>query len=182
MILANGNKRIKAIAFLDDGSTGTYIREDIAEYLGLKGEMTSLKISAVTGSENLDKQRVQVGIESRDGTFSQIIRAWTKQSITPGLKVINWNNHKKQWPHLNSIKFLNVLHHGSVDILIGVHAIDLHKTIEEVQGGPGEPIARRTPLGWTCVGSLEKNYPLKEHGSLYHAQEYETLDALLRQF
>ena len=54
VILANGNKRIKAIAFLDDGSTGTYIREDIAEYLGLKGEMTSLKIPTVTGSENLD--------------------------------------------------------------------------------------------------------------------------------
>ena len=69
-----------------------------------------------------------------------------------------------------------------MDILIGVDAIDLHKTIKEVQDGPGEPIARRTPLGWTCVGSLEKNYPLKEHESLYHAQDYETLDALLRQF
>ena len=144
--------------------------------------MTSLKISTVTRSENLDTQRVQVGIESRGGAFSQIIWAWTKQSITPDLKVINWNNHKKQWPHLNSIKFPNVLHHGSVDILIGVHAIDLHKTIEEVQGGPGEPIARRTPLGCTCVGSLEKNHPLKEHESLHHAQEYETLGALLRQF
>ena len=150
VILANGNKRIKAIAFLDDGSTGTYILEDIAEYLGLKREMTSLKISTITGSETLDKQRVQVGIKSRDGTFSgtfsQIIRAWTKQSITPGLKGINWNNHKKQWPHRNSIKFPNVSHHGSVDISIGIDAIDLHKTIKEVQGGSGEPIARRTPL------------------------------------
>ena len=105
MILANGNIRIKAIAFLDNGSTGTYIREDIAEYLGLKGEMTSLTISTVTGSKNLDTQRLHVGIESRDGTFSQIIRVWTKQSITPSLKVINWNNHKKQWSHLNCIKF-----------------------------------------------------------------------------
>ena len=58
--------------------------------LGLKGEMTSLNISTVTGSENhLDTQRVHIGIESRGGTSSQIIRAWTKQSITPGLKVIN---------------------------------------------------------------------------------------------
>ena len=51
MLLMNGNKRIKAIAFLDDGSTGTYIREDIAEYLGLKEDMTSLKISTVTGRQ-----------------------------------------------------------------------------------------------------------------------------------
>ena len=75
-----------------------------------------------------------------------------------------------------------IYHHGSVDILIGVDTIDLHKTTEEVQGGPGEPISRRTPFGWTYVGSPEKNYALKEHESLYHAQEYETLDALLRQF
>ena len=58
----------------------------------------------------------------------------------------------------------------------------LHKTIEEVQGGPGELIARRTPLGRTCVGSLEKNYALKKHERLYHAQECKNLDALLRQF
>ena len=60
VILAKGNKRIKAIAFLDDGSTGTYIREDIAEYLQLKGEIPSLKIPTVTGSDTLDTQRVQV--------------------------------------------------------------------------------------------------------------------------
>ena len=149
VILVNGNKRMKSIGFLDDGRKGTYIWEDIAEYLGLKGEMASLKILTLTGSEILDTQRVQVGTESRDGTFSQIIRAWTKQSITPSLKVITQNNHKKQWPYPNSIKFPNVSHHGSVDSLIGVDAIDLHKTIEEVQGGRGQLIARRTPFGWT---------------------------------
>ena len=54
-----------------------------------------------------------------------------------------------------------------MDILTGVDAIDLHKTMEEVQGGPGEPIAGRTPLGWTCAGLLQKNYPLKEHEKVY---------------
>ena len=108
VILVNGNKRIKTIAFMNDGSTETYIREDFAEYLGLKGEMASLKISTVGGDETVDTQLVQVGIESNEGTFSQMIRAWTKQSITSGLKVISWNNHKKQWPHPNSIKFPNV--------------------------------------------------------------------------
>ena len=76
----------------------------------------------------------------------------------------------------------HVLHHGSMYILIKIDAIDLHKTIEEVQEGRGEPIGRRTPLVWTFVGSPEKNYTLIEHESLFHAQEYETLDNSLRQF
>ena len=69
-----------------------------------------------------------------------------------------------------------------MNILIGVDAIDLHKTIEEVHGGPGEPIERITHLGFTCVGSPGKDYTLKEHESSFHAQEYESLDNLLRQF
>ena len=32
--LVNGNKRIKGNAFLDNGSTATYICEDVANYLG----------------------------------------------------------------------------------------------------------------------------------------------------
>ena len=39
-----------------------------------------------------------------------------------------------------------------VDILIGVAHINLHYSFKDVKGRPGEPVARLTPLGWTCVG------------------------------
>ena len=39
-----------------------------------------------------------------------------------------------------------------MDVLIGADCADLHYAIEEVRGGPGEPTARLTPLGWTCIG------------------------------
>ena len=38
------------------------------------------------------------------------------------------------------------------DILIGVDHVDLHYSFKDVKGRPGEPVARLTPLGWTCVG------------------------------
>ena len=32
---------------------------------------------------------------------------------------------------------------------------DLLYSLEDVRGRPGEPIARLTPLGWTCIGNPE---------------------------
>ena len=40
-----------------------------------------------------------------------------------------------------------------VDILIGIDCLDLHYSYEDVQGFPEDPIERRTPLGWTCIGN-----------------------------
>ena len=67
--LVNGNKRIKENAFLDDRSTATCIREDVANYLGLKGEIDHLIVSTLTGSTTLDTQRVNLYTESSDGKF-----------------------------------------------------------------------------------------------------------------
>ena len=78
--LVNEDNRIKGNAFLDDGSTATYIREDVANYLGLKGEIDHLRVSTLTGSTTLDTQRVNLYIESSDGKFGQVISAWTKES------------------------------------------------------------------------------------------------------
>ena len=39
-----------------------------------------------------------------------------------------------------------------MDILKGVDHVDLHYSFKDVKGRPGEPMARLTPLGWTCVG------------------------------
>ena len=42
-----------------------------------------------------------------------------------------------------------------VDLLIGVDQADLLYSLEDVRGKAGEPIARLTPLGWTCIGKPE---------------------------
>lgn len=181
--LVNGNKRIKGNAFLDDGSTATYIREDVANYLGLEGKIDHLKVTTLTGSTSLDTQRVNLYIESCDGNFGQVISAWTKQTVTPGMKVVDWNTFKKEWPHLRSIEFPEV-YHDVVDILVGLDAIDLHNTIEEIWGKPGEPVARRTPLGWTCVGDPEKYIPSESsnYAQSFHVHASENLDQTLRRF
>ena len=38
-------------------------------------------------------------------------------------------------------------------MLIGVDHADLHCSYKDVCGEPGQPIARQTPLGSTCIGN-----------------------------
>ena len=70
--LINGNKRIKGNAFLDGGSTATYIREDVANYLGLTEEIDHLRVSALMGRTTLDTQRANLYIESSDGKLVKL--------------------------------------------------------------------------------------------------------------
>ena len=38
-------------------------------------------------------------------------------------------------------------------MLLGLDCADLLYAMQEVRGKPDEPIARLTPLGWTCIGN-----------------------------
>ena len=53
---------------------------------------------------------------------------------------------------MKNIQFPDPGPNAIVDMLIGVDYADLHYSIKDVRGRPGEPLARLTPLDWTCVG------------------------------
>ena len=44
----------------------------------------------------------------------------------------------------------------TVDVLIGLDFADLHYSLRDIRFASGQPIARLTPLGWTCIGVVEK--------------------------
>ena len=45
---------------------------------------------------------------------------------------------------------LGLLSYGEVSVM---DCLDLHCATEEVRGQPGQPVARLTPFGWTCIGN-----------------------------
>lgn len=81
------------------------------------------------------------------------VNAYTANRDTGNLTVVDWKKYKSRWVHLQNIDFPHTSKRPVVDILIRVDCADLLCAISEVRGGPGEPIARLTPLGWTCVGN-----------------------------
>ena len=96
-------------------------------------------------------------LKSAKGNVRMKVSAYTTTRVTGYMRVVDWNSYKRQWPHLRNINFPISETRPMVDILIGLDCADLHCALQEVRGRAGKPVARLTPLGWTCVGKPGSN-------------------------
>ena len=71
------------------------------------------------------------------------------------MRVADWNVCAKMWPHLKGLPFHKLGPTSTVDVLIGLDCADFHFSFKDVRGKLGQPVARLTPLGWTCIGAMD---------------------------
>ena len=149
----NGNQSIVVNALLDDASTKTYLNADVAAELGLVGETRKITVNVLNGQrDSFETMPVEFELESLDGRIKVSATGYTTEKVTGDLQPVDWNQYAAKWKHLRGIKFPNLGSRPTVDILIGIDLADLHYSIQDIRGKPGEPVARLTPLGWTCIG------------------------------
>ena len=122
-----------------------------------------MTVNVLNGQEDtFETMPVECGIESLDGRINREIAAFTANRVTGNMKAVNWTRYAKNWNHFEDIKFPYLGPRPIVDILISIDYADLHYSIKDVKGKPGKPVARLTPLGWTCIGNpslcVEQNY------------------------
>ena len=149
--LKNGDCKLKINALLDDASTKTYINADVAAE---QGHPKKVKVNVLNGQvETFETTAVECVLESLEGKSFKI-SALTMNRVTGNMRVTDWSTCAEQWPHLRGITFHQLGSQPIVDLLIGLDSADLHYLFKDVRGEPSQPIARFTPLGWTCVGDL----------------------------
>ncbi|XP_065188299.1 uncharacterized protein LOC135819075 [Sycon ciliatum] len=111
--------------------------------------------------------------------------AITTTNVTGSLRPIDWNDAAARYTHLQDIKFPKPADPRVVDILIGLDHAEFHTALEEVQGEQREPIARRTALGRTCVGIVDKSARATlfcHHSDVFVAEtSHDSLEGLVRQ-
>jgi len=158
VILRSEHEIIRVNALLDDGSTASYISQELADFLLLKGEKKNLVVQ-VLGGEQKQVQSELVTLELADVTDNTRtpFSALTMKSVVGKIQVIDWAQEKALWPHLAAVMFPSVGKKRMVDVLIGIDYPQLHSSLQEIIGDENEPRARLTPLGWTCVGSFNRN-------------------------
>ena len=158
-VVLKGNRHsIQCNALLDDCSTSTYINSDVANQMELNGKPDQLEVQVLNGATtNMNSSMVQFTIQSHDGRVQKTIAAHITNKVTGNIKVINWTEQKSNFQHLKNINFCEVGDRPNVDILIGADNAELLFSKEEIVGKPGGPIARLTPLGWTCIGPVLKD-------------------------
>ena len=158
VMLRNGDRSLKVNALLDDGSTKSYINADVAAELGLQGKTEKVMVNVLNGQvETFESKPVKFELESLNGNVNMTVNAYTANRVTGDMSVFDWNSCKKRRPYLRNIDFPHSTKRDIVDLLIGLDCSYLHSAIEEVRAKPNEPIARLTPLGWTCIGSPGQN-------------------------
>ena len=95
---------------------------------------------------------VSINISPADRKLISKISLMTIRNVTGNLEPFDWSRHAQNFSHLEKIPFIQPAR-GKVDLLIGLDNAHFHRCLREVHGELGHPIARLTPLGWTCVGN-----------------------------
>ena len=180
----NGKLRKTINALLDDASTKTYINGDVAAALNIRGEMKKVTVKVLNNTiETFDTMPVQFDAESVDGNFKMKINASTMNKVTGNMEAVNWKEHANKWDHLKDIEFPDLGKRPKVDMLIGMDHADVHFSFKDVKGKPGEPIARLTPLGWTCIGSPDDAKKHMEKSRSFFIQDEDiSADKILKNF
>ena len=181
--LASGGRQVKVNALLDEGSSRSYLNSDVAAELGLEGRPHELTVKVLNDNqEKLNSSIVEFTINSLDGRVPRQASAYTTERVTGNMQVLNWNLYKTKWKHLECIKFPQLGPRPIVDLLIGVDEAHLLYSLEDVRGRPGEPIARLTPLRWTCIGNPELQASQAQTNFTFLVNDSHELNNLVRRF
>ncbi|XP_071944914.1 uncharacterized protein [Antedon mediterranea] len=133
IIVSNGKKRIEVNALLDDGSTQTYVNEELCGELGLSGVTEEMVVSLLSGKEErFVTKPVEIFVLPLDGSKKFKVNAVTISDVTGRLEASDWSSVSKDWDHLRDIEFPVISsQRKEIDLLIGVDCPELHTALEE---------------------------------------------------
>ena len=136
---------------LDSGSNSTNIDEDFTIEMGmLTSPLEKRRIALVDRIAYIDSHQVTFELLGQaNSSFIQTMTAYTLPGLSTTSRTINWNDRAPKYEHL---KNLDLDPHPPMDravLLIGTDYAHLFSQSECRKGTDEEPIAFRTPLGWS---------------------------------
>ncbi|XP_053663492.1 uncharacterized protein LOC128712627 [Anopheles marshallii] len=155
-VVVRGQKtEITTFAFIDEGSSATFVDRRLIDELGIEGTLNPLclKWTDDTLRNESDSREVQLRISGvhQGALVYDLRKAHTLQDLMLPVQTLPIEKLVKLYPHL---KGLPIAPYANVTprILIGVDNIHLGKPLRCVEGSFSEPIATKTRLGWTVFG------------------------------
>ena len=157
VFVETGLKRLKLNALLDPCSDSSYISQEAADELGVTGTPWTFELTTVKGTEEVQMKRAPVRISSVENSQSKMeFNVFVTKDLIGSSDAFDWCKVQQQWAHMAEIPFPAV-GKKDVDILIGVtpETMCLFTSETQVKGKSHEPVAVKTPLGWTAFGPVE---------------------------
>ena len=142
---------VQTFALLDCASEVSLVENNLAIDLGLKGKKKTLKMKTLNSETVHDSRVVSFtvkGINDSDSEKIHIHNAWTVSAGTFGGVSQTVQADMK---HIEDLNIESVVP-GQVQILIGISTPEAHLQEDIRRGSKEQPIAVRTPLGWSLIG------------------------------
>ena len=147
---------VDVYAMLDQGSNYTYCTEELSRYVGAKGFASSFELTTLTQEKmNIESAVVNLSVSKMKDSMgpNYTIEATVLPKLNIDLTGRSTQVDVERWPHLKDLE-IPELEIEQVHLLIGQDSSDLLIPSEVRRGGPGEPFAVLTPLGWAINGPV----------------------------
>ena len=173
--LENDNTFVSTYAFLDTGSTCSYLLSDIANSLNctVKEPAVKLEIGGFHESKTLETKRVSLTVHP----FGNIAESFNLSQVfvLPSFNLADVDTRSlnaicQQNPHLNGIQFPQLLH-DQIGLILGQDNFDLITARTVFKGDANAPRAVLTDIGWTIGGTHDSRY----QQSTFHATTFQCL-------
>ncbi|XP_058816669.1 uncharacterized protein LOC131679942 [Topomyia yanbarensis] len=146
-----GENSVDSIAFLDEGASTTLVESTITDRLNAEGIPEPLVVVWTANMKRHEDQsrRVNLSISSRGSDIRhQLAEARTVTDLVLPQQSINFKEMAKRFKHLRGLPVIDY-NKDTPRVLIGLDNLHLFAPLESRVGGPSEPIAVRSTLGWT---------------------------------
>ncbi len=170
VLVSGGSEYVVTYAFLDNGSNGCFISNELLSQLGANGQDTTLKLKTMSGTSYTPSTAVQgIFVSSYFGESPlELPKCFTRDHIAVDTSQIPRADILSRWQHLQEAtsRMPAFLPNTLVGLLIGTNCpkvLEPHKVIPSSGKGP---FAVKHLHGWTISGPL---YLSRSSESALHA-------------
>ncbi|XP_049880427.1 uncharacterized protein LOC126376924 [Pectinophora gossypiella] len=172
VIVSGPRGEVSTYALLDEGATVTLIDNELAESIGANGPTRPLNLRGVNMEQQEEESRsVAVQLRGKNEHAPYGIRARTVKNLILHQQTIPKSLLRK-YKHLRLDKNEMCYELARPKVLVGTDHWELIVSRELRVGGPNEPAASRTQLGWVVHGSVPRNTIIQQ-GSVLHIYDVE---------
>ena len=147
----------KVMALCDSACSHSWISEDLATKLNVKGLPTKLTVHGINSQQVVDTQIVELKltpVHSGGSCSTFDVKHYVRKNLHVGNDVIDVDQLKQQYPHLEPVA-LSKYSYGEVEMILGQDVFHSIRPLEYFESDrKNTPIAVRLPLGWVLSGPL----------------------------
>ena len=154
-------KKETTYALLDNGAQFTLMREEFFKKFGVKGKQAKMSQGTIKDKgEDVNGVKVSLAVSGRDGgkpidIEEVFVQPAGKFNMPSRPRFTDWNEGDV-YTHLDGLSF-DAVAPEEISLLIGGNSAECHVNTEVRRGRKGQPLAFKTPFGWSLFGSSRGN-------------------------